>query len=124
MAIEKKKRELELKRRQRQLDMEMEIEAVQAETYIADLRDQTTLRMQEMKWQIGEAGLFLGSTVCPSLLSLFNDEDKDSSMKNRLNQICDVTDIQEQKSQIGVITGNGETAITSNSMASRTRGQP
>ena len=125
MAIEKKERELKLKRRQRQLDMEMEIEAVQAETYIADLRDQTTLRMQEMKLQIGEAeGSFLGSTVCPCLMSLTNDKDTDSSIKNWLNQNSDVTDIQEEKSQVGVITGNGETAITSDAMASRSRGQP
>ena len=60
MAIEKRESELELKRKQRQLAMEMEIEAMQAETELADLRDQTTLKMREMKLQIEEEGSCLG----------------------------------------------------------------
>ena len=98
MAIEKKVREL--KRKQRQLEMEEEIEALQAETNLADLRDQTTLKMEQIKLQIEEAdGSCLGSTVCPGLMSLSIDEDKDSSVKSWLNQNSDVTDVQKQKSQ-------------------------
>ena len=62
MAIEKKERELELKRKQRQL--EMKLEEKQAETELADLRNQTSLKMQEMKLQIKEAeGSCHGSTL-------------------------------------------------------------
>ena len=104
MVIEKREREHELKRKQLQLEMEMEIEAMQAGTELADLRDQTTLKMQQMKLQIDEAeSSCLGSTVTPSLMSLSINDDKDSSIINWLNQNSDVKDIQKKKSQKGVI---------------------
>ena len=78
-----------------------------------------------MKLQIKEAeGSCPGSTVSPSLMSLSIDEKKDSSIKNWLNQNSDVREIQKQKSQNGVITRKGESAITSDAVASRSRGQP
>ena len=52
------------------------------------------------------------------------DDDKDSSIKIWLSQNSDVTDIQKLKSQNDVITENGETVITSDAVASRSRGQP
>ena len=45
MAIEKKERELALKRKQR------DIKAMQGETELADLRDQTSLKMQERNFK-------------------------------------------------------------------------
>ena len=81
MAIEKKERELHLKRKQR------EIEAMQGETELADLLDQTSLKMQELKLQIEEAeGPCNGSTVSPSLMSLSIDADKNSDIKSFLEQ--------------------------------------
>ena len=60
----RKKRELELKRKQRQL--EMEIEAMRAETELADLRDQTSLKMQEMKLQSKkQKALVMGQLLIP-----------------------------------------------------------
>ena len=78
MAIEKKERDLELRRKQRQL----ELEALQAETEFADLRDQTSLKMQEMKLQIEEVeGCCHGSNISPSLMYLSIDDDKQQRQK-------------------------------------------
>ena len=119
MAIEKKERELELKRKQR------EIEAMQGETELADLRDQTFLKMQEMKLQIEAEGSCHGSTVSPSLMSLSIDADKNSDIKSWLDQNSDVPDIQKRKSSNPVITRKTITAITSDPVASRIcRGRP
>ena len=57
-------------------------------------------------------------------MSLSIDEDKKSGIKNWFNQNSDLTDVSKQKTQNGVITGKGETAITSDAVASRNRGQP
>ena len=77
---------------------------MQAETEFADLRDQTTLKMQEIILQIEVEGSCLGSTVSRSLLSLSIDEDKNSSIKNWMNQNSDVNDIQKQKPQKDLFT--------------------
>ena len=96
MAIQKKERELELESKQ----WEMEFKAMQAETALANVRDQTSLKIQGMKLQIEEAeGSGHGSTISPSLMSLSIDEDKHSSVKNWLDQNSDVMDPQKQKSQ-------------------------
>ena len=93
MAIEKNERELELKRKQR----EMKLEELQAEIELADLRDQTSLKTQELKLQFEEAeGSCNGSTVSPSLMSLSIDADKNSDIKSWLDQNSDVVDIQKQ----------------------------
>ena len=56
---------------------------MQAEIELANLRDQTSLKMQEMKLQIKEAeGCGHGSTISPSLMSSSIDGDKQSSVKN------------------------------------------
>ena len=66
-------------------------------TELADLRDQTSLKMQEMKLQIEEAeGSCHGSTVSPSLMSLSIDADKNSDNKSWLDQNSDVVDIQSK----------------------------
>ena len=128
MAIGKKERELELKRKQRQLEMEMELklEDVQAETELTELRDQTSLKMQEMKLQIEEAeGSCNGSTVSPSLMSLSIDAVKKSDIKSWLDQNSHVVDIQKQNSQMAVKTAGGNTVISSDPVASGIcRGQP
>ena len=116
----KKERELELRRKQRQLEMEMETkpEEKQAATELADLRDQTSLKMQEMKLQIEEAeGSCNGSTVSPSLMSRANDADKNSDIKSWLDQNSDVMNIQNQTSQNVVKTGKRDTAISSDAVA-------
>ena len=64
---------------------------MQAETELADLRDRTTSKMQEMKLQFEEAeNSRPGSTVSPNLMSLYIDGDKDSSIENWLNQNNDI----------------------------------
>ena len=126
MAIEKRGRDLELKRKQRQLELEMEmkLEELQAQTELADLRDQTSLEMQEMKLQIEEAeGSCHGSPISPSLMSLSIDEDKGSSIKNWLDQNSGVMDFQKQKPQNVENPEKGNSAISSNAIASRCRGQ-
>ena len=106
MAIEKKERELELKRKKR------EIEAMQGETELADLRDQTSLKMQELKLQIEEAeGSCNGSTVSPSIMSISIDADKNSDIKSWLDQNSDVVDIQKQNSQNVVQTAKGNSYL-------------
>ena len=124
MAIQKKEREVEVKRKQRQL--EMKLEEMQAETELVDLRDQTSLKMQEMKLQIEEAeGSCNGSTVCPRLMSISNDADKNSDIKSWLDQNSDVVDIPKPNSQNVVQTAKGDTVISNDPVASRIcRGQP
>ena len=124
MATEKKDKVLELKRKQRQ--MQMKLKEMQAETELGDLRDQTSIKMQEMKLQIEEAeGSRNGSTVSPSLMSISVDADKNSDIKSWLDQNSDVVDIQYQNSQNVVQTAKGITVISNNPVASRMcRGQP
>ena len=71
------------------------IKAMQAETELANLRDQTSLKMQEIKLQIEEAeGSCHGSTISSRMMSLSIHEDKDSNIKNCLDQNGDVMDLQ------------------------------
>ena len=66
-----------------------------------------------------------GSTVSPRLMSLSIDADKNNDLKSWLDQNSDVVDIEKQNSQIPVKTAEGNTAISSDPMASRIcRGQP
>ena len=104
----------------------MKLGKVQAETELADLRDQTSIKLQEMKLQIGEAeDSRNGSTVSPSLMSISVDADKNSNIKNWLEQKSDVVNIQKQNSQNVVQTAKGNTVISNDPVASRIcRGQP
>ena len=114
--MRKKKKNFELKRKQQQLELELEMkrEALQAETELADLWDQTSLKMQEMKLQIEEAeGSCHESTISPSLVSLSIDEEKNSTIKTWLDPSSDVADFQKQKSKNVEDAGNRKTAISS-----------
>ena len=108
------------------MEMELKLEDVQAETELTELRDQTSLKMQEMKLQIEEAeGSCNGSTVSPSLMSLSIDAVKNSDIKSWLDQNSHVVDIQKQNSQMAVKTAGGNTVISSDPVASGIcRGQP
>ena len=106
--------------------MELKLEEMQAETELADLRDQNSLKMQEMKLQVEEAeGSCNGSTASPSLMSLSIDADKNSDIKSWLDQNSDVVDIPKPKSQNFVQIAKGNTVISNDPVASRIfRGQP
>ena len=100
--------------------MELKLEEMQAETELADLRDQSSLKMQEMKLQIEESeGSCNGSTVSPSLMPISIDADKNSDIKSWLDQNSDVVDIQKQNSQNVVQTAKGNTVISNDQAASR-----
>ena len=118
-AFEKRERELDLERAQR----EMKLKAMEAETELANLRDQNLLKMQEMKLQIEEAEGSC-SAISPSLMSLSIDEDKDSDIKSWLDENSVVMNIQNQISQNDMKTEKRDTAISSDAVASRSRGKP
>ena len=100
MMIEKRERELALARRQQELEMKMELEAMQAETEIANMRDERFLKMQEAQLQLEEAGGSIrGFSISASLISLSIKEDKNSDIKNWLGQSSDVMDNQVEMSR-------------------------
>ena len=76
----------------------MKLKAMEAETELANLRDQTLLKMQEMKLQIEEAE-GSRSAISPSLMSLSFDEDKNSDIKSWSDENSVVMNIQNQTSQ-------------------------
>ena len=79
--------------------------AMQGETELTDLRDQTSLKIKELKLQIGEAERSCyGSTVSLSLMPLPIDEKRTSDIKSWLDQTSDVMAIQKQNSQTVVKT--------------------
>ena len=96
-----KARDLGFKRKQRQLELEMEMKlgAVQSETELVDLRDQTSLKMQEMKLQIELAERSCSNTS-PSRMVLSVDEHNDSCIKKWLDHNSDSIDFQKQKLHI------------------------
>ena len=100
MMIEKRERELALARRQQELEMKLELEAMQAETEIANMRDERLLKMQEAQLQLEEAGGSIrGSSISASLISLSIKEDKNSDIKSWLEQSSDVMDSQVEISR-------------------------
>ena len=121
IAFEKRERERDLEREQR--EMEMKQKAMEAETELANLRDQTLLKMQEMKLQTEEAEGSC-SAISPSVMSLAIDEDKNSDIKSSLDENSVVMNIRNQTSQNVVKTEKRDTAISSDAVASRSRGKP
>ena len=99
---------------------------MQGETEVADLRDQTSLKMLELIFKIEEAkGSCNGSTVSPSLMSTSIDADQNSDIKSWLDQNSDVVDIQKQNSQNVVQTAKRNTVLSNDPVASRNcRGKP
>ena len=105
--------------------MEMKLKAMEAETELGNLRDQTLLKMQEMKLEIEEAeGSCSGSAISPSLMSLAIDEDKNNDFKSWLDENSVVMSIQKQNSHNVVKTLKRDTAISGDAVASRSRGKP
>ena len=78
--------------------MKVKLEAMQAETELANLRDETMLKMQELKNQIKESDFSChGSTSCPSLTSVSIYESKDSNIKRWLEQNSDFVVFQKRR---------------------------
>ena len=89
MEIEKRERELELEKTRRENEMEMEkkLQELQAESEIAELKRKKAFERQQMRLQIEEAeGSFRASSICPSLMSLTLEENKNSDIKSWLDQ--------------------------------------
>ena len=101
----------------------MKLKAMEAETELANLRDQTLLKMQEMKLQIEEAKGSC-SAISLSLMSLSILEDKNSDIKSWLDENSVVMNVQNQTSQNVVKTEKRDTAISSDAVASRNGGKP
>ena len=85
MEIEKRERELELEKTC--MEMEKKLQELQAESEIAELKRKKAFERQQMRLQIEEAeGSFRASSICPSLMSLTLEEDKNSDIKSWLDQ--------------------------------------
>ena len=80
--------------------------------------DPESKKMNSQSKKLEAEGSCLGSIISHSLMSISIDEDKDSRIKNWLNQNSDLTDLRKQKLQ------KAKTAVTSVAVASRSRGQP
>ena len=92
MEIEKKERELELEKTRREMErreveMQKRLQELQAESEIAELRSKKTFEKHQLRLQIEEAeGSIRASSICPSLMSLTLEEDKNSDIKSWLDQ--------------------------------------
>ena len=94
MEIEKRERELELEKTRREMERNLErqqieerLQELQAESEIADLKRKKAFERQQMQLQIEEAeGSIRASSICPSLMSLTLEEDKNSDIKSWLDQ--------------------------------------
>ena len=87
MEIEKRERELELKKTRREMEMEKKLQELQAESEIAELKRKKAFERQQMRLQKeGAEGSIRASSICPSLMSLTLEEDKNSEIKSRLDQ--------------------------------------
>ena len=100
MVIEKKERELELEKTRREMERDLEelekkqemerrevemqkrLQELQAESEIAELRSKKAFEKHQLRLQIEEAeGSIRASSICPSLMSLTLEEDKNSDIK-------------------------------------------
>ena len=87
MEIEKRLRELRLEKTKKQMEMSQKLFDLQAEAEIAEMESKKALEQHEMRLQIEEAeGSFRAPSICPSLMSLVLDEDKNSDIKSWLEQ--------------------------------------
>ena len=105
MEIEKKERELELEKTRREMERDLEelekkqemerrevemqkrLQELQAESDIAELRSKKAFEKHQLRLQIEEAeGSIRASSICPSLMSLTLEEDKNSDIKSWLDQ--------------------------------------
>ena len=85
MEIEKKERELKLEKTR--MEMEKKLQELQAESEIADLKRKKAFERLQIGLQIEEAeGSIRAPSICPSLMSLTLEEDKNSDIKSWLEQ--------------------------------------
>ena len=107
MEIEKRERELEPEKTLReiernlerqQIEMEERLHELQAESEIADLKRKKAFERQQMQLQIEEVeGSIRASSICPFMMSLTLEEDKNSEIKSWLDHA--VEDLDECFSQ-------------------------
>ena len=91
LEIEKRQRELKWEKTKKQMEMEMEMHQklldLQAEAEIAEMESRKALEQHEMRLQIEEAeGSVRAVSVCPSLMSLTLEEDKNSDIRSWLER--------------------------------------
>ena len=87
LEIEKRQRELNLEKTKKQMEMSQKLFELEAEAEIAEMESRKALEQQKMQMQIEEAeGSFRAPSICPSLMSLAVDEDKNSDIKSWLEQ--------------------------------------
>ena len=87
MEIEKREHDLKLETIRREMEMEKKLQELQAESEIAELKRKKAFERQQMRLQIKEAeGSIRASSICPSLMSLTLEEDKNSDIKSWLDQ--------------------------------------
>ena len=87
MEIEKREHDLKLETIRREMEMEKKLRELQAESEIAELKRKKAFERQQMQLQIEEAeGSIRASSICPSLMSLTLEEDKNSDIKSWLDQ--------------------------------------
>ena len=71
----------------REVEMQKRLQELQAESEIAELRSKKAFEKHQLRLQIEEAeGSVRASSICPSLMSLTLEEDKNSDIKSWLNQ--------------------------------------
>ena len=79
--------ELELEKTRRELETDKKLQELQAESEIAELKRKKAFERQQLLLQIQEAeGSNRASSICPSLMSLTLEEDKNSEIKSWLDQ--------------------------------------
>ena len=88
LEIEKRLRELRLEKTKKQMELEInqELFDLQAEAEIAEMESRKAFEQHEMRLQIEAEGSFRAPSICPSLMSLVLDEDKNSDIKSWLEQ--------------------------------------
>ena len=71
----------------REVEMQKRLHELQAESEIAELKSKKTFEKHQLRLQIEEAeGSIRASSICPSLMSLTLEEDKNSDIKSWLDQ--------------------------------------
>ena len=83
MKLEKSRTEME----RREVEMQKRLQELQAESEIAELKSKKDFEMQHMQLQIEEdEGSIRASSICPRLMSLTLEDDKNSDIRSRLDQ--------------------------------------
>ena len=87
MELEKTRKEIEKNLERQQIEIEEKLQELQIESENIDLKRKKAFERQQMRLQIGEAeGSIRASSICPTLMSLTPEEDKNSDIKSWLDQ--------------------------------------